>query len=110
MFYGVWPGGVAGNVCGIAGRQTRAGAGRHPKDQQGETAATERGTDVGVCRGWPRPVCAGRRIDRRLPVDVRTVVCLRDGPHHRRRQRPRCGRPAEGRHGHSDGHGAGGQT
>jgi len=27
MFYGVWPGGVAGNVCGIAGRQTRASAG-----------------------------------------------------------------------------------
>jgi len=106
MLYGVFPGGVAGNVCGIAGRQTRAGAGRYPKDQQGETAAT--GTDVGVCRGSPRPVCTGRRIDRRLSVDVRTVVCLRDGPDHRRKQRPRCGRAAEVRRGHSDGHGAGG--
>jgi len=93
-------------VFGASGGQAGAGAGRHPKDQQRATAATGRGTDVRG-DGPTRPV-TDRPTDRRLPVDVRTVV--RPGPGRRRGRLPKCEWPADGRCGHSNGHGAGGQA
>jgi len=98
-------------VFGAAGGQAGAGAGRHPKDQQGEATATGRGTDVGGVHGdGPARPVTDRPTDRRLPVDVRTVLRPDPGPGRRRRRRPQSEWPADGRCGHSDGHGAGGQA
>lgn len=109
--------GVAGNVFDTAGRQTRSGAGRHPQDQQGETAST--GVLRGADHGSHRLSVGVRRADRRVQVHVRTV-CRPRGLQQYRRRSGRDGRsPARSqlpldRHVHyrwqSDGHRASGQA
>lgn len=79
--------GVTRNVFGVAGRQTRTGAGRHPEDQQGETSATSLGHRAD--HGGHRLSVRGRRTDGRVQVDVRTVRGHRSK---RRRRRSTGGR------------------